>query len=176
MARRLIHDVEGRHSRPRTTIASHEPPTSILLWLASQGQCCQLSPHAGPGMRMSEPSQGRSRDDSPNHQDCAQTSQILGVQNNHLRSQATEPPTIYPNGFRAAAGADPAYHACMNTSTCVWHSLPSLSLASMIKVVKSWGFVSRLLPCSNRAFKERPKIDPNLALSGTSIYDHDEAR
>ena len=86
---------------------------------------------------MSEPSQGRSRDDPPNHQDCAQTSQISGVWDDHPRLQTTAPPTIYPNGFRAAAGADPA---CMAASRCVGHSLPSLSLAIMIKVIKSWGF------------------------------------
>jgi hypothetical protein len=110
---------ETRELVQNVVVAFHEPPTSIMFRLASQGQGCQLSPDAGPGMRMSEPSQGRSRDDPPNHQDCAQTSQISGVRNNRPRLQASEPPTIYPNGVRAAAGADPACHACIDTSTCV---------------------------------------------------------
>jgi hypothetical protein len=98
-------------------VASHEPPTSISIWLGGQDRrarvACKLrsKEYMGPKTARIRRLQNSSAYRA-NHQDFDKKTRILGGSGNRTT-------TICPNRVRTAAEADPM---CRATSRYVWHS------------------------------------------------------
>jgi hypothetical protein len=165
-------------------VASHEPPTSTLFRLAGQGSAKPRCRTRDEDERASRPPAAGIVTPVLNGVTGPRTTKIVPKQARSRGFGITAPDSRRLN-HQQSTQIGLEQRLGLTRRTCVHGhvklrlaqpTVPSLSLASMTKVVKSRGFASRLLPYSDCAFTERSKIDPNLALSCTGTYNHDEAR